>query len=274
MIVIDVGANKGDLSGYLLSHKENLHIFALEPNSLECAESLNSISKLYPSNFVFIPKAISRTNGVSKLFAPQVLDGQVASLLKLNMGGAWHRDVSEKFAGDKGIQFIEVETCTVENFSEVYGVRDIDFIKIDTQGTDLDILEDFLRHCNVKVAVDEIEINSDIGMSHYLGSKNDIHRLMSILDLYQYRIIRMMPGSTDCREYNVFISKSLEDYTEVDNILNFSLIPVFSRFWEVLGIGDRNTNIYALQKSLFSKIKSAFSHPLQSYRSVLIKLSS
>ena len=274
MIVIDVGANKGDLSAYLLSQKENFRVFALEPNSLECAESLNSISELYPSNFIYIPKAISRTNGVAKLFAPQVLDGQVGSLLEINSGGAWHSDVSEKFAGDKRIQFMEVETCTVENFSRIYDVHSIDFLKIDTQGTDLDILEDFLKCCNVKVAVVEIEINSDIGLSHYLGSKNDIHRLVSLLDLYHYRIIRMMPGSADCREYNVFISKSLDDYAEVDNLMNFSLIPVFSRFWEVLGIGDRNTNMYTLQKSLFSKIKSAFSHPLQSYRSVLIKLSS
>ena len=274
MIVIDVGANKGDFSGYLLSQNENLRIFAFEPNTRECDESLNSISERYPSNFTYIPKAIARANGIAKLFAPQVLDGQVGSLLEINRNGAWHIGLREKIAEEKGDEFIEVETCTVEDFSKLYEVQNIDFVKIDTQGTDLDILEDFLRRCNVKVAVVEIEINSDIRLSHYLDSKNDIDRLMNILDVHHYKIIRMMPGSADCREYNVFLSKSLEDYAEVDNIINFKLIPVFSRFWEVLGIGDRNTNMYNLQKSLFLKIISAFAHPVQSYRSVLIKLSS
>jgi FkbM family methyltransferase len=274
MIVVDVGANKGELSSFLLAHTNNLHVFAFEPNSTTCSESLNLISELYPSNFSYIPKAVSRTNGSAKLFAPQVMEGQIASLLEINTRGAWQKEVADKLIGEKTIQFTEVETCTVELFAKNFGVHNIDFIKIDTQGTDLDILEDFLRCCDLKVAAIEIEINSDMELSHYLESKNDIHRLMTLLDFYQYKIIRMMPASADCREFNVFISKSLEYYNEVDSVLNFSSMPVFSRFWEVLGIGDKNTDIYKLQKSIFLKVISAVSHPLQSYRSVLIKLSS
>ena len=274
MIVIDIGANKGELSSFLLETIDHVMVYAVEPNFLLCSKSLNQISLNHPKDFIYLPIALSRTNGRAKLFAPQVLDGQVGSLLQVNTSGVWHPEVSKNLSNNETSQFIDIETWTVAKLIESQKLRKIDFIKIDTQGTDLDILEDFLSICDVKVAAVEVEVNPDQALSHYSDSHNDISRMFEILDRYGYKVMRMFPVSSDCQEFNVFIAKSSSDFLLMNELLNFSSMPVFSRYWEVLGIGDRKIGVSKLQKSILKKIFSALMHPRQSYKSMLIKLSS
>ena len=273
MIVVDVGANKGELSKFLLEKTQGIFVYAIEPNYMLCSESLTKIHIQNPQNFTYLPIAISRTKGRAKLFAPEVLGGQVGSLLQINTSGAWHPSVSTSLLTATNNSFLEVDTCTVAEITETLNIHFIDFLKIDTQGTDLDILEDFLSKCDVKVAAVEVEINPDQSLSHYQHSNNDIWRLFGILQFFGFRIMRMMPVSADCREFNIFIAKSNSDFDHVDQWLNFRSMPVFSRYWEVLGIGDKSQDLGHLQRSIFKKVRSALRHPRQSFKSVIIKLS-
>lgn len=274
MIVFDVGANKGELSNFLLEKFDDMYVYAIEPNSMLCSDSLTRISRIFPNRFFYLPLALSRNNGRAKLFAPEVLNGQIGSLLHINKSAPWASEITSNLAKGDISKFIEVETRTVARMISSLKLKQIDFLKIDTQGTDLDILEDFFDACEVTVAAVEIEVISDQSLSHYANSRNDILRLFELLRKFQFKVIRMFPVSGDCNEFNVFLAKSVSDYNSIHNLLDFSSLPVFSRYWEVLGIGDKSIGTSRLQKSILKKALVALRHPRKSYRSMLIKLSS
>lgn len=274
MIVVDVGANKGELSKFLLERIENVTIYAIEPNFLLFSESLNKIQTDFPENFTYLSRAISKNSGHAKLFAPEILDGQVGSLLPLNNIGSWGPEAFKNLSESDTSRYIDIETSTAGEIVSFLNLSHVDFLKIDTQGTDLDILEDFLSICDIKVAAVEVEVAPDQSLTHYKNSDNALMRLFKILQDHKYEIIRMMPVSGDCSEYNVFVAKSFSDFQHIDENLIFSSMPVFSRYWKVLGIGARDKEVRQLQVSLLKKIFTALMHPKQSYKSMLIKLSS
>jgi FkbM family methyltransferase len=274
MKIVDVGANKGDFSVHALARSKENVVYAIEPNLPECAEILQNLQDKHPDNFIFFPKALSKISGTANLYSPDVMGGQIASLLRVNQSGAWNPTVTDRIALEKKVESIEVETSTVAEFLDSSGLIEIDFLKIDVQGSDLDILEDFLKLARVNVAAIEIEISSIPELRHYQDSTNDIQRLVEILNQFDFKVIRMMPGSGDCREYNVFVAKSFESFQAVNAGLDFSSSPVFARYWEVLGVGEKSTDLLGLQKSIFYKLKTGIFHPIQSYRSALIKLTS
>lgn len=274
MIVVDVGANKGELSKFLLERNKDVTIYAIEPNFLLFSESLNKIQSDFPENFTYLSRAISKNNGHAKLFAPEILGGHVGSLLPLNNFGSWGPESLKNLPESDTSHYIDVETSTAGEIVKILSLSQIDFLKIDTQGTDLDILEDFLAVCDIKVAAVEVEVSSIQSLTHYKDSDNGLMRLMKILQNHNYEIMRMMPVSGDCSEYNVFVAKTILDFESINKKLIFSAMPVFSRYWKVLGIGARDKEIRQLQVSLSKKILASLMHPKQSYRSMLIKLSS
>jgi FkbM family methyltransferase len=275
MIIVDIGANRGDLGKFLLESQLNVEVYAVEPNYAVCETSLQELSDNYPTKFSYISAAISDSDGVTRLYAPNAMDGQIASILKINEQLAWDESVSRNFRRESLNETIDVKTITVENFVKFYNLMHIDFLKIDAQGLDLPILEAFLKSTEVVVAAVEIEVTASASLSHYSESKNSFQAFLKVLDLTGFEIIKIMPVSGDCSEYNIFIAKSLKDYEKVDEALNFRIIPIFSRFWKVLGIGDDSRlNIHIMQRSLLRKLVSGFLHPKSSYKSLLLKLTS
>jgi FkbM family methyltransferase len=273
MYVVDVGANSGDLGKYLLEKNLVKKIFSIEPNNIVCSEPLSLLAGIYKDKFIYVPAAISSSNGVSKLYAPNTMSGQVSSLLEINQNGDWSESVLINFAKNDLQEYINVKTLSVETFIREYNISQIDFLKIDTQGTDLEILESFLKLTDVRVAAVEVEGSISSQRSHYINSRNSMQFLINILNKYGFSIFKIMPASSDCNEFNVIIAKSENEFERIDSILVFKNFPIFSRFWSVIGIGSK-TSVIDLQKSLIKKIITSVSHPFSSYKSLLIKLTS
>lgn len=275
MIVIDVGANKGELAMDICPRVSDVTIFAVEPNYILFQEQLKALEDKFPNRFHFVPAALADFDGTARLYAPQHMEGQIGSLLKIDDNNSWMKEIKNNFSTDKLDESIEVEVFSVQKFLNKYKITDIDFLKIDSQGTDLLILNEFLINSIVKVAAVEIEVTPSGSNSHYKNANNSFHDLLTVLQRTKYEIIRIMPANTECNEYNVFIAKSYKDYEKVDQELSFHELKIFSRFWKVLGIGnDSVNNLKTLQLLLIRKMISAFTHPITSYRSLLIKLTS
>ena len=251
MIVVDIGANDGALGQFILEKQCEFYVYSVEPNSISCGEILSNLQNKFRGHFKYIPAAIDLETGRGKLFAFNIMNSQLASLRQVNNSAPWG----------------------VPDFITQEKINLIDFLKIDSQGTDLEILERFLVNADVKVAAVEVEISFDINNLHYRDSQNNIERMLQIISTYGYHIYKMVPAGSDCNEYNAFIAKTYEDYLRVDSILHFEELPPFERFWAVMGMGGaRSSSIMELQNQLFRKLISAFKHPLNSYRSLLLKI--
>lgn len=275
MIVVDIGANVGDLGKDLVTKSQDIKYLAIEPNQVICGSSLESLKRKYPESFDYRIVAVSDKDGEGVLHSPRTLNGQVGSLLKINQSGDWQENVRSSFNVPADENSIVVSTVSVPTLIKDHEIARIDFLKIDTQGTDLQILEDFLKSCDVRVAVVEIEVTANAEDSHYVGSRNSMSNFFALVDFHGFKVVRMMPASGDCTEYNVFIAKTYSDFAQVDAHLDFKSLRIFSRFWTVLGIGNqmgpRQTDLHL---SLLKKLFGSFRHPVSSYNSLVIKLTS
>jgi FkbM family methyltransferase len=275
MITIDIGAHRGFFSRYVLESVSDSRVIAVEPNYVTCLEDLRMIKECYGPRFEFIMAAIAAEDGQAKLSAPNILDGQIASLLPINKQGLWRQEVKSLLISSQGHNEMLVETVTVENFLSRFEISAVDLLKIDTQGMDCFILESFLKFSAVKVVVLEVDSSSFASSSHYEDSQNSIILLCEILSKYDFGIIRIMPTSSDCTELNVICAKSMQDYEEIDSILKLQFSPVLARFWNVLGIGEQpSRSISQMHGSLVKKGLTSLLHPRQSYFSLLRKLTS
>ena len=273
MIVVDIGANDGALGQFILEKQCEFYVYSVEPNSISCGEILSNLQNKFRGHFKYIPAAIDLETGRGKLFAFNIMNSQLASLRQVNNSAPWGEAVSGHLQSSAKDEYVEVDTLSVPDFITQEKINLIDFLKIDSQGTDLEILERFLVNADVKVAAVEVEISFDINNLHYRDSQNNIERMLQIISTYGYHIYKMVPAGSDCNEYNAFIAKTYEDYLRVDSILHFEELPPFERFWAVMGMGGaRSSSIMELQNQLFRKLISAFKHPLNSYRSLLLKI--
>jgi hypothetical protein len=201
------------------------------------------------------------------------MNGQLASLLPLNKNGNWDTSINLNQEELDSDQHLLIEQISVKDLIAKYRLKHIDFLKIDTQGTDILILSEFLKLIAVEVIAVEVESSSTISESHYLNSDNSLERLVELCKSNELKIIKMFPVNSDCSEYNVFLAKNIEIYNDLNRKIIFSSMPPFKRFWRVLGIGTSiNENYTDLNRSLLKKLFGAFLHPTSSYKSLVIKL--
>jgi FkbM family methyltransferase len=121
--VIDIGANKGDWSGLILQQKQLKHLLLFEP-SLSALELLRSRFAVHPE-IEIIAAAAGNAPG-SLTFFEESGAGETSSLVAgFSQGGSAR----------------EVEVTTIDAEVEKRGWSFVDFLKIDAEGLDFQVLQ-------------------------------------------------------------------------------------------------------------------------------------
>lgn len=123
-IVFDVGANVGDWSKQVLNFYPKVNIFAFEPIPSLCDRLHRVLNQTHAKIF---PLALARETGVRKFFYYQDETAQ-SSLF----------EVSELNYLQK--TEVLVNTVSLDYFCKIHGIDKIDFLKIDTEGAELEVL--------------------------------------------------------------------------------------------------------------------------------------
>lgn len=272
MIIFDIGANKGEFSEHILENSKAVSIFAFEPNYEVCSKPLEELQDNNRGRIKIFWKALGKNSGEGKLFGSRLMNGQLGSLIPFNFesdGWKAHREIIGKELSDEQI----VQILSVRELPDLLNVRQIDFLKIDTQGTDLQLLEEFLQFFDVNSGVVEVDVGFLPEQSRYVTTGNDVNSLTALLLRNNMIISKVLPNNSSSDELNIFFSKSNAIFIETSENLNLQNNPSFARFWRVYGIGttEKETN-KVLFRRLLKKILFSFSHPNQSLRSLLLKL--
>lgn len=122
--MLDIGANTGDFSQVIRSIFPNIKIFCIEANS-NCERDL----KL--KNMEYVIECLSDTEKEINFFVSTIGDGK-------NTGASYFKELT-KFYSDGNYIATKVKTKTLDgifNKQEIY-----DFIKLDTQGSEIDIIK-------------------------------------------------------------------------------------------------------------------------------------
>jgi FkbM family methyltransferase len=175
-VVFDVGANVGEWTEYLLdevhfqNNSLNIEIHAFEPVTSTYNTLRSRILKHQLGLCVhFINLALSNENGVDKIF----ITGEKAGTNSL------HRDES-----NQDLPTLQIEKTTAYDYCQKANINTIHFLKIDTEGHDVEVLKGAIRlFKEEKIHVCQFEYNF-----RWIYSKHFLKDVFDLLKGLPYQI--------------------------------------------------------------------------------------
>jgi len=177
----DVGANQGDYSLELRSSFPHAHIFAFEPNPYTF-KILKS--KLNLSTDICCCLGLGSVQKHQTIYTySDSLDSQHASVYKEVLSDIHHA---------VGFANIEIEITTVDEFCKEHYIEQIDFLKIDTEGNELDVLIGASRMlAENRIRIIQFEFNEMNVISRVF--LRDFYSLLNDFDFFRLDTQRIIP---------------------------------------------------------------------------------
>jgi|GEM_PF-2303824 len=225
-VVFDVGANIGDWSSHLLKTVPGLTIHAFEP-----VPDTHAILRGELANFTSSGEIISNCCGVGRT------DG-FRSFTFYKDASSWstfyRRTKIEKECGLEDSLEMTIPVVTLDSYCENNGIERIDFLKIDTEGGELDVLLGAQKMFKWG-RIDHIQFE-------YGGTYPDagitLREVFDLMDSYRYGIFKILPGGV---EYCPTFHQAFEDFEYANYLaINERLLP------SCLGLAPRMLNLRTL----------------------------
>jgi FkbM family methyltransferase len=233
-VILDIGANSGYFSEYILRNDNSSKVIAFEPNP-KFQPNLETISKSFYGRFNYEMKAVANINGVGRFNFTVDPSGQLSSMLKPNPLGLWDsysRKFSLKFNSQK------VSICNGKFIEQKYG-KEIYLCKIDVQGSDIFVARNLLKSLNIKFLVIEFQTSSLQSESMYVDQKNSLVDLGKLITEFSLSTIKLFPNSSNLFEYNVLLSKKKSLNRSDSKFINLLIeSPILKRSSEILLFGE------------------------------------
>jgi FkbM family methyltransferase len=193
-IIFDVGANNGS-STIQMAYDPRTIVFAFEPTP-KMIEELQKNSHQY-ENYIIIPKAVSNYNGTSEFNIAGQWDWGCSSLLEFSDRARTEWPGRTDF---RVTEVITVDVIRLDDFIEEYGIPFVTHLHIDTQGSDLKVLEGMGEYLNiVQSGVMESGTRDDI---LYIG-QNRLNDSVRFLINNGFNITGIYSNDVFCNEVNI-----------------------------------------------------------------------
>jgi len=148
-IFFDVGANVGIYSKMLASAFPNVQIYSFEPNPV-AYEMLQKKTSNPNINFLRIGLSSNKSRKIIYDYSHQRGSGH----------SSMYEEVLTDLHGAVSTSQYELCTITLDDFCESQGIDFIDFLKIDTEGHEFDVLKGALRYLETdRIGVIQFEFN-------------------------------------------------------------------------------------------------------------------
>jgi FkbM family methyltransferase len=172
-IVFDVGAHFGFFSYYAVQ-KGAKEVYAFEPNPY-VFEILKKHAEMWSDKIKPYQLALSEKNGEADLFISGEL-GTISTMLENR-----EKSILKFYKYNKKVK---VKTMTLDSFCKEYNVERVDFIKIDTEGSEREIIK------GAKETIKRFKPKMAIAAYHLPDDKKVIPELvLSIRDDYKFKLV-------------------------------------------------------------------------------------
>ncbi len=178
--VFDVGANVGEWSKHVMSISSNLNIYAFEP----IPGVFNQLKKNLPFEHISCFNLALSDKASKKTFVYYKKNNTTSRL-----SGFFRRPIVEEKLSVAPTS-IQVDTEPLDSFVSTKNIASIDFLKIDTEGAELSILQgarNLLKNNQIKI------IQFEYGGT-YLDANTTLQEVYSLLSSYGYSIFRIIPN--------------------------------------------------------------------------------
>lgn len=201
----DVGANNGSDSINVAINNTNIHVFGFEPTP-ELQEIIEEkLKKFNLNNYTLVKSAVSDYIGKSTFNVAGQSDWGCSSLLdfsdksKSEWTGRTDFQVTKK---------IEVDVIRLDKFIEDNEIDTIEFLHIDTQGSDLNVLKGLGDKIKiVKEGVMEAASKPDI----LYNNQNTLDECVDFLKSNNFKIDSISSNDQFGNEVNIYFSKNIEN---------------------------------------------------------------
>jgi len=208
VVILDVGA-RGGIGREWTVFDDQLRVYAFEADVKECQR----LAAAAPPGLSYIPRAIGRTRGKAVLYETD--PGGSSGLYKTRMdyfGRFLNRD-NGVVVGERLIDVASLDEVLVE-----YGVSSVDFIKLDAEGAELDILQGGESHLagNKPLGIlSEMRFHEEINGSPPFASLDVFlrQRGFRLFDLQFYHQSRMALPYPSAGEYRKTTGERYHAYT-------------------------------------------------------------
>lgn len=174
-VCFDVGANIGNFSKKIFSRFPNAKIFAFEPHPVSYSLLVERFTQ---ENITCQQKAMGKEQGKTVLYNRTDDDGSSHASL-------YRRVISDIHGQDLVSEDVDIDT--IDSYAEKNDVDQIDFLKIDTEGNEFDVLlgAQYLLNQN-RIDLIYFEFNQMNVISHVF--LDDFKRILS-----NYQLYRLLP---------------------------------------------------------------------------------
>ena len=172
-IVLDIGAHKGEFLNHIKKIKSIRKVYSLEPQKKIFNELLKEIDN---KKFFAYNIAISNKNGKQKM---QINDFSMTSTLsKLNEKSKYYK-IKNLIIGNKKKKFEFIKTEKLDFFTKKRKLKNIDLLKIDTEGHELNVVKSGLKtlkktkYLLVEFRQNDLYLNYSSSLLHKMITKNN-----------------------------------------------------------------------------------------------------
>lgn len=212
-IIFDVGANDGSSHIGTALHNPNKLVFAFEPTPRMIDIIKSKISHL--KNYVLVEKAVSDFEGTSTFNVAGQSDWGCSSLLEFSNKSQTKWPGRTDF---KVTDTIEVDVIRLDSFIKEKTIPKIDYIHIDTQGSDLEVLKGMGDLINiVRAGVMEAGNEKDI---LYKG-QNTLKETIKFLNSKGFEVKDIVSNDPYTNEVNVHFENPNPKWIKFNKNKNF-----------------------------------------------------
>lgn len=198
IVILDIGA-RGGIDPEWRVFGDQLRVYCFEPDAVECQRLAAGASP----QLTYIPRALSRTLGTATLYQTGLAASTSLYQTRMDYFGRLLNRDNGVTVGQRTVEVSSLDDALAE-----YSVKSVDFIKLDTEGAELDILRGG-RACLTEAVplgvLSEVRFHEEINGSPPFASLDSFlrkagFRLYDLQFAYQSRNALPYPGLADYRK--------------------------------------------------------------------------
>ena len=231
-MIIDIGANIGEFSLEMAKRNPKLTIIAVEPIPylVEKTKQVAALMKL--DNIEIYECAIDNREHETSFNLAAHHDNGVSSLLDFNVqniqADEYWKDREDLFFNKK----ISVQVKTLESLLKNLPQENIEFIKVDAQGVDLNVLKSAGKYIpRIQAGMLEVSLNSYNSL--YEGDSSFLYESLSWLSENDFTPYALKPNDPASNEFNLYFCRKGVDFQSVEQRLKLRNCHLYDgkNFW-------------------------------------------
>jgi len=219
-LVLDVGANTGEFGLELAKRNPAAFVHLIEPFPDLAKQMQEEILVGEIRNVVVHELAIGDQGHGTDLHVSAVGDRGTSSMLpfddnKISLDPYWSIRSDLKHSAT-----LPVQVMSLSSFITQQKIEHIDFIKIDVQGLDVEVLASAGEYIK-KIGAGMLEVPSTEQSAMYVGEMQTLCSALNFLEANGFKVVAIKPNDPACNEVNVFFTRSPQ--TWLNDIQRFKL---------------------------------------------------